>query len=124
MNQADITIGFYRRDHGDGSPFDGPSGTLAHAFYPRNGRVHFDRDEFWALNPVGLKESPRSVDLLSVATHEIGHAIGLGHSSYKNAVMYAYIDFQESRYKLTNDDVLGIRHLYGAHLVINISPPT
>ena len=65
--RADITIGFFRYDHGDGAPFDGPLGILAHAFSPQDGRFHYDADENWSSNPTASNQ----VDLESVAVHEI-----------------------------------------------------
>ena len=47
---ADIRIGFYYGDHADGMSFDGPGNTIAHAFYPENGNVHFDASERWSLD--------------------------------------------------------------------------
>jgi hypothetical protein len=51
-------------------------------------------------------------DVMSVAAHEFGHALGLGDSSVQGAVMYgAYQGITQS---LSSDDVAGIRAIYGA----------
>ena len=46
-DSAEFVIRFVGGDHQDGYPFDGPAGTLAHAFFPKDGRIHFDETEDW-----------------------------------------------------------------------------
>ncbi|XP_022764698.1 metalloendoproteinase 5-MMP-like [Durio zibethinus] len=105
---ADIEIGFHSGEHGDGYPFDGPQGTLAHASPPTGGKLHYDADENWSTNP-----GPDEIDLESVTVHEIGHLLGLQHSLVPDAVMYAYFDSGITKRGLHRDDVHGIRALYG-----------
>ncbi|XP_029125189.1 metalloendoproteinase 4-MMP-like, partial [Cajanus cajan] len=49
-----------------------------------------------------------------VAMHEIGHLLGLGHSSHRDAVMYAYAREGVNRRELSMDDVASIRTLYSS----------
>jgi hypothetical protein len=113
-NTPDISIHFARGEHGPQADpiFDGsPTGTLnvlAHAWGPGYnpkglaGDVHFDEDDNW---------KNRST-LLGVAVHELGHAMGLGHSDDKESIMYpVYRDVVE----LGRDDINGITEMYRGH---------
>ena len=109
--ETDLEVGWFTGAHGDGSPFDGPGNVLAHAFYPppcggsHAGEVHFDDAETWSLNGSG-----GTFDTETVALHEIGHLLGLGHSSVPSAVMFA--NYGGVRRELAQDDLDGIRRLY------------
>jgi hypothetical protein len=51
-------------------------------------------------------------------THELGHALGLGHSNYTNDLMYPYEDIIASNYSISTLD------LYGVALLFNWMNPT
>lgn len=104
---VDLLISFHRSDHGDGNPFDGAGGVLAHAFAPTDGRFHFDADERWTDGA-----NPGAFDIESVALHEIGHLLGLGHSSVEGAIMHPSISAGVTKLRLHGDDIQGIRALY------------
>jgi Matrixin/Glucodextranase, domain B len=104
-----IEILFAAGAHGDSYPFTSVS-NLAHTFYPWPanpepvaGDMHLNDAEIWGVG--------NSIDLFSVALHEAGHALGLGHSDLPTAVMYPYYKLSAG---LTSDDIAAIQAMYGA----------
>jgi hypothetical protein len=109
----DIVISFAKYCHGDSRCFDGMGGVAAHAYLPNArgslaGDIHFDDSEYWTTNARSTYTHP--YDLITMAAHEFGHALGLGHSGNKSALMYAY--YKGSHRYLHTDDINGIRELY------------
>ncbi|KAI4815371.1 hypothetical protein KUCAC02_005519, partial [Chaenocephalus aceratus] len=93
---ADIMISFGSLEHGDYNPFDGPNGLLAHAYPPGQGMggdTHFDEDENWT------KDSS-AYNLFIVASHELGHALGMSHSTDPGALMYPNYSYSEASHCL------------------------
>uniref|UniRef100_A0A3B4UII6 Matrix metallopeptidase 20b (enamelysin) n=1 Tax=Seriola dumerili TaxID=41447 RepID=A0A3B4UII6_SERDU len=105
---ADIMVEFVTYEHGDLYPFDGPGGTLAHAFGPglgAGGDTHFDDDEHWTAGETGF-------NLFVVAAHEFGHALGLKHSRNPDSLMYPTYRSSRPANLLSREDVANINALY------------
>ena len=56
-------------------------------------------------------------NLFYTAAHEIGHALGLDHSSNVAALMWPYDRGYVSDFQLPADDIAGIQAIYGKNLV-------
>lgn len=68
----------------------------------------------WVDGPEGdWQGSGGWLDLQGIATHEFGHALGLGHSSDPSATMYATTSDGKSHRSLEDDDIIGIQTIYG-----------
>ncbi len=91
-----------------------PAGVLAETFLPPPanggtdaGDILFNSTVNWQINS--------SYDLMTVAAHEFGHALGLGESSVSTAVMYG--TYNGIKQALTSDDIAGIDSIYGTRSV-------
>ncbi|GMI89248.1 hypothetical protein like AT4G16640 [Hibiscus trionum] len=108
-SNSDIKVAFYSNNHGDYPFYDPVTGNeaYAHAFYPQDGRVHFNTLYTWSTSPTS-----RQADMESIAVHELGHTLGLNHSGLLSAIMYPYIDLGTIKRTLTQDDKDGLKAMY------------
>ena len=90
------------------------TGVLAETFLPPPanggtdaGDILFNSTINWQINS--------SYDLMTVAAHEFGHALGLGESTVSTAVMYG--TYNGVKQALTSDDISGIQSIYGTRHV-------
>ena len=65
-------------------------------------------DHSWTTNAVRQGQ----VDAVSIITHEVGHQLGLNHSPFQNATMYAAYLGGNGAATLADDDIEGVCSLY------------
>src|SRR5262249_48551974 len=101
---GDIRIGGYNY---------GSSSTLAMAFMPppvNNYSIAGD----WTFNTGQVYNiNGQNYDVYTVALHELGHALGMGHSTIPPPPTLAP-SYQGVKYGLNTDDIQGIQSIYGA----------
>lgn len=107
--EADVVLGWRRGRHGACEPF-GIGNDVAHAG-PVGTRtfVHFDAARTWSEDG-GADRAPGGHSVFHTALHELGHVLGLGHSTAKDAVMNTEV---ERPGRLSRSDLAGLYSLYG-----------
>lgn len=117
FNESDIPIAFLK--------FDGEGGMVGGAYISNShhlGIMFFDFKEKWVLSSKGVVIKEGDVDLESFVMHQIGHILGLEHSSVEEAVMYPIV-LPKQKVELVNDDDLKkIQKIYGVKNVKNDAP--
>lgn len=105
---------------------DGRGGTLAQAYFPDDlnpaiiaGDIRFDAAETWE---VGDRLGAAAFDLVAVAVHEIGHALGLEHSHSADSILRPTISANTQFVGLSADDIRSIQELYAPAMNPTIDP--
>ncbi|MBI4615900.1 MAG: matrixin family metalloprotease [Planctomycetes bacterium] len=95
----------------DGSGMSASTLAVTWSWYSGSTAVHFDMifngTHNWSANPAS-----NQFDIQTVALHEFGHALGLGHSNVAGAVMYPSVGAGVVKRSPTADDISGAAAQY------------
>ncbi len=69
---------------------------------------------FISFNPFASCNFANSCNVREITTHELGHALGLGHSEFQDATMAPFAHFDGRCASIRQDDINGILFLYPA----------
>ncbi len=106
------------------APIDGAGNVLARTSYSYNRftrafvevNIVFDDAEDWAVyGAITCSSQGNGIDVEAVMAHELGHGVGLGHSSSSTALtMYPYYSPGATHQRtLATGEVKGVQNLYG-----------
>jgi hypothetical protein len=119
---GDTATGYDRRNVAIFRP-DGDGSEIARTYSWSSGGTIVDADivffdgafTFFAGNDGCVSSPSYGVYVEDVATHELGHALGLLHSAVSTATMVSgYAACTQDKRSLDEDDVAGVQSLYGA----------
>lgn len=113
---GDIAISWSGSGYGGLHRFDGKGGRVAQTYYPfTSGAIWYDGDivlddaETWVVG-TPTQAFPHQSHLTTIITHELGHSLGLAHSSNRAALMWPYYNGPRG---VTAHDIAGVQALYG-----------
>lgn len=69
--------------------------------------INFNAKYSWSTNP-----SSTQYDIQMIMTHEIGHCLGLGHSTDSSAIMRPTFSAGSKQHTINSDDIAGIQAIY------------